>query len=174
MTEVERIRAAIIDFMTKTECTQKQIADESGLSAGLVSQFMSGTYGGDNQKVADTLNKYLSIAKERLNCCNTDVFYPHLENTKIVLNATRYAHRKCEMVLVRGDSGAGKTTRLAVLYSAKCRCNVCYSQCFYKIRSTDIKQDCLSRWVTFQRKQTDASGISDRLSERYKKAADCG
>lgn len=112
MTETQQIRAAVADFMEETGCTQKQIADESGLSAGLVSQFMNGTYGGDNQKVADTLNKYLSIAKERLNCCNTDVFYPHLENTKTVLNAARYAHRKCEMVLVRGDSGAGKTTAL--------------------------------------------------------------
>ena len=112
MTKIKQVRAALTEFMQQSDYTQKQIADESGLSAALVSQFMNGTYTGDNRKVANTLNKYLTIAKDRLNCCNATVFYPDLENTKRVTFAAHYAHTNCEMVLIRGDSGAGKTTAL--------------------------------------------------------------
>jgi DNA transposition AAA+ family ATPase len=112
MAEIAAVRAELIEFMQQTDYTQKQIADECGLSAALISQFMSGTYSGDNQKVSDTLNKYLSIAKDRLNHCISDVFYPELENTRTVTFAAHYAHANCEMVLIRGDSGAGKTTAL--------------------------------------------------------------
>lgn len=112
MTNVEQVRAAFVEFMQQTDYTQKQIADECGLSAPLISQFINGIYTGDNQKAANTLKKYLTIAKDRLNCCNATVFYPELENTKRVTFAAHYAHTNCEMVLIRGDSGAGKTTAL--------------------------------------------------------------
>lgn len=53
-----------------------------------------------------------SILIDRLNYCNTDIFYPELENTRTVTFAAHYVHKNCEMVLIRGDSGAGKTTAL--------------------------------------------------------------
>lgn len=59
MSNVEQVRAALAEFIQQTDYTQKQIADECGLSAPLISQFVNGTYNGDNQKAADTLNKYL-------------------------------------------------------------------------------------------------------------------
>lgn len=82
------------------------------MSATLISQFISDTYKGNNQKVADTLNRYLNIAEERLHHGNSTVFYAELENTRTVTFAAHYAHTNCEMVLIRGDSGAGKTTAL--------------------------------------------------------------
>lgn len=112
MVEIEQVRTELSEFIKQTGYTQKQIAGECGLSTALVSQFISNTYTGDSQKVADTLNKYLIIAKERLNHYNSTVFYPELENTKAVTFAAHYAHTNCEMVLIRGDSGAGKTTAL--------------------------------------------------------------
>lgn len=109
---IEKIRLELLDFMKETSTKQKQIADESGLSAAVISQFISGTYTGDSEKIADTLNKYLRLAKERLNLIDYCHFYKELENTKIVLGAAAYAHRHCEMALIRGDSGTGKTTAL--------------------------------------------------------------
>ena len=100
MANVEQVRAALAEFMQRADYTQKQIADECGLSAPLISQFVNGNYIGDNQKIADTLNKYLIIANDRLNCCNATVFYPELENTKRVTFAAHYAHTNCEMVLI--------------------------------------------------------------------------
>ena len=105
-------RAALTDFMAKSKKTQKQISKEIGLSTAVVSQFLSGTYTGDNNEVAQTINKYLIIGNERLNNVLSTRFYKDLYNTKEVLYAANYAHRHCDIVLVSGDSGAGKTTAL--------------------------------------------------------------
>lgn len=109
---VEKTRVSILQFMEDTGTTQKQVADESGLSTAVVSQFLSNTYSGDNEKAADTLNKYLRIAKERLNVVSVKHFYLELGNTQTVIGAAAYAHKHCEMALIRGDSGTGKTTAL--------------------------------------------------------------
>lgn len=109
---VEQTRAELLAFMEETGTKQKQIADESGLSTAVVSQFISNTYTGDNIKAADTLNKYLKLAKERLNVVSGQRFYKDLGNTQVVNGAAAYAHKHCEMTLIRGDSGAGKTTAL--------------------------------------------------------------
>ena len=109
---IEEVRADLLEFMADTGTKQKQIADESGLSTAVVSQFISGTYTGDNAKAADTLSKYLRLAKERLNVVSYHRFYKELGNTRLVNGAAAYAHKHCEMTLIRGDSGAGKTTAL--------------------------------------------------------------
>ncbi|MDE6003799.1 MAG: AAA family ATPase [Oscillospiraceae bacterium] len=112
MEKIEQVRADLNDFIQHSGYTQKQIAEESSLSIATISHFLNGTYNGDNQKIANTLDKYLIVTKERVHTYKTDIFYPELENTRAVIYAAHYAHTKCEMVLIRGDSGAGKTTAL--------------------------------------------------------------
>ena len=102
----------LLEFMEKSGKTQIQIARETGLSGTLISQFISGTYEGDNDKIADSLEKYLVIATERLESADNTVFYPELRNTKTSLFAVKYAHKNCDVVLLSGDAGAGKTTAL--------------------------------------------------------------
>lgn len=109
---VEQIRAELVDFMDSTEITQKKVADESGLSQTVVSQFISNTYSGDNSKIANTLMKFLRLYKDRLNVKEESCFYADLSNTKTVMGLAAYAHKHCEMALICGDSGAGKTTAL--------------------------------------------------------------
>ena len=102
----------LLEFMEKSGKTQIQIARETGLSGTVISQFISGTYEGDNDKIADSLEKYLVIATERLESSDNTVFYPELRNTKTSLFAVKYAHKNCDVVLLSGDAGAGKTTAL--------------------------------------------------------------
>lgn len=102
----------LLEFMEKSGKTQIQIARETGLSGTVISQFISGTYEGDNDKIADSLEKYLVIAIERLESSDNTVFYPELRNTKTSLFAVKYAHKNCDVVLLSGDAGAGKTTAL--------------------------------------------------------------
>ncbi len=109
---IEETKEKLLSFMEQSGKSQNQIANESGLSATAISQFLSGTYSGDNEKVASTIHKYLIIAEERLNDVNSETFYKELSNTQTVLFGANYAHRKCDIVLVSGDSGAGKTTAL--------------------------------------------------------------
>lgn len=102
----------LLEFMEKSGKTQIQIARETGLSGTVISQFISGTYEGDNDKIADSLEKYLVIATERLESADNTVFYLELRNTKTSLFAVKYAHKNCDVVLLSGDAGAGKTTAL--------------------------------------------------------------
>lgn len=68
----------LLEFMEKSGKTQNQIARETGLSGAVISQFIGGTYEGDNDKIADSLEKYLVTATERLENADNAVFYPEL------------------------------------------------------------------------------------------------
>lgn len=100
------------EFMELSGKSQRQISKETGLSTSVISQFLEGTYTGNNEKVDQTIKQYLTVSKERLNSVQTTVFYEGLYNTKNVLFACAYAHRHNDIALVSGDAGAGKTTAL--------------------------------------------------------------
>lgn len=105
-------RAALAEFMEHSRKSQRQISRETGLSTSVISQFLNGSYTGDNEDVAKTINQYLTVGKERLNNVSEVRFYPELYNTKEVLFTCFYAHRHNDLALVSGDAGAGKTTAL--------------------------------------------------------------
>lgn len=109
---IQQTRKALFNFMKESRKTQKQISKETGLSTSVISQFLNETYSGDNEQIAETISRYLTIGKERLNTVQKSCFYPGLYNTQEVLFACNYAHRKNDVVLVSGDAGAGKTTAL--------------------------------------------------------------
>ncbi len=102
----------LLEFMEKSGKTQIQVARETGLSGTVISQFINGTYKGNNEEIADSIEKYLVIAYERLESADNTVFYADLRNTKTSLFAVKYAHKNCDVVLLSGDAGAGKTTAL--------------------------------------------------------------
>ncbi|MEG1779279.1 MAG: AAA family ATPase, partial [Oscillospiraceae bacterium] len=109
---LETARQELQSFMKQSEKPQKQISKELGLSTSVISQFLNGTYTGNNEEVAKAIHQYLSVSKERLNNVQTVVFYEELQNTRSVLFACNYAHTKNKMTLVSGDAGSGKTTAL--------------------------------------------------------------
>ncbi len=105
-------RTELKEFMELSGKSQRQISKETGLSTSVISQFLDGTYTGNNEKVEQTIKQYLTVSKERLNNVQTTVFYEGLYNTKNVLLACNYAHLHNDIALVSGDAGAGKTTAL--------------------------------------------------------------
>lgn len=106
----DETRKSLSDFMKQSRKTQRQISKETGLSTAVISQFLSGTYSGDNAEIAKTIEKYLVVGKERLKNVDQICFYPYLYNTQEVLFACNYAHKNNEIALISGDAGAGKTT----------------------------------------------------------------
>lgn len=100
------------DFMESSGKSQKQIAKEAALSTSVISQFLNGTYSGNNDEVSETLLKYLEIARQRAAGTKHVKFFSGLKNTEEVLFACRYAHIHNDIALVYGDAGAGKTTAL--------------------------------------------------------------
>ena len=109
---IEQARHELAEFMEQSGKTQAQIARETSLSTATVSQFLNGTYNGDNEKTAAALIKYLRVAQEQLKQTTAETFYRNLRNTVISMGAADYAHKKCEIVLLSGAAGAGKTTAL--------------------------------------------------------------
>ena len=116
MQHIEDARRDLVQFMQDSGKSQRQISKETGLSATRISQFLGGTYMGDTEETAKEIQKYLTVAKARLNTVQTGNFYPELRNTKDVLFACMYAHKHNDVALVCGDAGAGKTTTLASLW----------------------------------------------------------
>ena len=112
MQHIEDARRDLVQFMQDSGKSQRQISKETGLSATRISQFLGGTYMGDTEETAKEIQKYLTVAKARLNTVQTGNFYPELRNTKDVLFACMYAHKHNDVALVCGDAGAGKTTAL--------------------------------------------------------------
>ena len=110
----EEVRAALSEFMQQSGKSQKQLSKEIGVSTSVISQFINGTYTGDNQEIARLIKQYLTIGKERLNDADSFPIYEDLYNTREVLFACNYAHRKNDIALVSGDAGAGKTTALQI------------------------------------------------------------
>ena len=108
----EETRQALADFMGQSRKSQRQLSKETGLSTSVISQFLNGTYTGDNEEVAKTIGQYLAVGKERLNNVSDVQFVENLYNTQEVLFACNYAHRNNDITLVSGDAGAGKTTAL--------------------------------------------------------------
>lgn len=109
---MQHIQNELAAFMKQTGKSQRQISKETGLSTSIISQFLDGSYSGNNEKVAATVSQYLTVGKERLNSVSGVVFYPELYNTKEVLYACKYAHIRNDIALIAGDAGAGKTTAL--------------------------------------------------------------
>ena len=105
-------RTALADFIKQSGKSQRQISKETGLSTSVISQFLNGSYTGDNKEVARTIRQYLTISKQRLNTVSDTQFCPELRNAKDVLFTCLYAHRHNDIALVTGDAGAGKTTTL--------------------------------------------------------------
>lgn len=108
----EETRNALAAFMKESQKSQRQLSKETGLSTSVISQFLNGTYPGDNGEVSKAIEQYLTVGKERLSSVSEARFYEGLYNTREVLFACNYAHRNNDITLVSGDAGAGKTTAL--------------------------------------------------------------
>ena len=108
----DELKGGLRNLMKQTGKSQKQISKEIGISSATVSQFLNGTYTGNNEEISKRVEQYLTVEKDRLNKVNDEVFYTELHNTKSVLFACGIAHNKNLITLVCGEAGAGKTTAL--------------------------------------------------------------
>ena len=109
---IEETRKSLVCFMEQTGTRQSKVAKEMGLSPATISQFLNGTYVGNNTDIAKAVEGYIQIATARLKNKSATVFYEGLRNTQISTFGATYAHKNCEIVLLSGDAGAGKTTAL--------------------------------------------------------------
>lgn len=109
--EKKEFREEFSQFMKQTGKSQKQVSKETGLSTSVISQFLDGKYTGDNGKVQDILNKFLSISKDRLNSVSGTTYYPDLYNTKEVYMPAGMPINITILPLLQGMPEPGKPPR---------------------------------------------------------------
>jgi len=83
-----------------------------GVSVTAISQFLSGKYKGDNQKLARRVESWLQRVSERREY--NEVFIETIDTfaLRIIWKACRDAHIQSEMAVITGPSGVGKTRGL--------------------------------------------------------------
>lgn len=102
----------LTDYMEISGKTQRQVSKETNLSTAVISQFLKGTYNGNNEEIDRIIRKYLELVENRKFNIDCVRYYDSLQNTKITNFVCTYAHQHNDIALVCGDAGAGKTTAL--------------------------------------------------------------
>jgi DNA transposition AAA+ family ATPase len=107
------IAKALREHMAEKSISQGRVAKALGLSTSVISQYLSGNYGGDLAATEAKISQWLEMESQRAD-------RPFLESTGIIqtramtliTQALFVAARDRDMVVITGPAGAGKTTTL--------------------------------------------------------------
>lgn len=108
--EISEVREAVRDVIfdgTQRVVSNKTISDQSKCAASVVSQFMSGTYAGNNNEVARKLNDWLERRLRKEGTTRKEV-YISTHVAELMSGAIDMAHRMCRMAAIVSPSGSGK------------------------------------------------------------------
>lgn len=112
MDNIEKARSRLINYISSTGQSQELISKRIGLSPATISQFLSSSYNGDNEKTAIKINSFIDLQEMRSDYVKAPNFTDKLKNTRKISIALDYVYsNKCTGV-VAGVSGCGKTTAL--------------------------------------------------------------
>jgi len=112
MDNIEKARSKLIDYIRNTRQSQAVISKRIGLSAATISQFLNGSYTGDNEEIAMKIESFLYLQEMRTTYTKAPDFTDSLKNTRKIINTLDYVYaNRCTRV-VAGVSGCGKTTAL--------------------------------------------------------------
>lgn len=123
---ISKARNDLTDYISSTKKKQAAVAKELGVSSSILSQFLSETYIGSNEKVAEKIHQYLAREQERKRYTAAPRFTEDVINTKLVLSTLNYVHSCGAMATIVGAAGCGKTT--ALQHYAENNSNVIYIQ----------------------------------------------
>jgi DNA transposition AAA+ family ATPase len=145
---LERVQA----LMQQQRVSQAQLADEIGMSKGVVSEWLRGGY--DHQStIVPALTAWLSRQHGR---------FFDLRNSRRVLEACEYAVARRRMVLVVGPPGMGKTVALKEFHRQRIAAQ---DEIIYHYTSPVIRHHSLAKMIA-RRLQLGESGSAFDIVER--------
>lgn len=110
------LRGVIRDALeSDRDLTQAKIARESGVSATRVSQWLAGSYAGDNEAVEQMLQRWLDTRVARREVMQTMPRAPDYVATpsaELVYRTLRFAQYAGDVSVIYGAAGVGKTAAL--------------------------------------------------------------
>lgn len=108
--------AAIKEAMAERGLSQAEVARQADVSPTTLSQFLSGSYRGDNEEIARKLTAWLDSLKSGDGLseiiARVSTFTDTLPTTQRILGAAQLAKNAGLIVYVAGSSGVGKTEAL--------------------------------------------------------------
>jgi hypothetical protein len=113
-TPAEQVRQDLRAYMERAHLSQGAVARRLEMAPGRLSEWLSGKYGGDNDKVAELVERFLAATQARP---EPAVSLPArefvaTEASANVIGAVTYARLVRGMAIVWGDPGVGKTMAL--------------------------------------------------------------
>ena len=82
------------------------------MSTATISQFLNGSYNGDNEEIAMKIESFLYLQEMRTSYTKAPDFTDSLKNTRKIINTLDYVYSNRCTGVVSGVSGCGKTTAL--------------------------------------------------------------
>lgn len=98
------------EFIEKNKISQNKAAEANGYTGSVISQYLSGNYKGDVEKVEATLMAWIESEKNRR--ARRAVPIAETENMRRILNVIQIAHEERDIAVITGPAGVGKTTAL--------------------------------------------------------------
>ncbi len=151
------------EFMKARNLSQADIAKNIGMSPGVISQFLKGTYKGDVDaligKIVDLINSVTSRERRIRN-------KPYIETTvaksigDLIAHTIAFSEEEGKIGLVIGDSGHGKSTCLRQY--AEVHQNAIYIEMHTAMTSRSL----FARLAEHEKIKVDSSGNLDSLAER--------
>lgn len=116
----EQVRLDVSQAISAGSLAQSSVAREAGISTAALSQFLGGTYQGNNAAMASKLAAWLSNQEDRARLPLGLIRKHDFVATKAagkIKSALKYAQVAADFAVVTGEPGAGKTAALQVYQS---------------------------------------------------------
>lgn len=107
-TQFNDLRQRLRKYLADTGKSQEYVGSSIDKTSSVVSQFLSGQYKGDNDKIATLLEQFLDLESERSSVPHLDEFVQTRVSRSIV-QLCNYCHSHNTGGLVTADAGMGKT-----------------------------------------------------------------
>ena len=108
--EMHQLTERLKRHITAGGITQNQVAKSIGVSGGAISSWLSGTYRGDNEKLAHSIGVYLRKQESRSRTLRLPTV--SIEPYRQIHYTMDIAAEETDIVLICGQAGTGKTTAL--------------------------------------------------------------
>ncbi|EJS5187462.1 AAA family ATPase [Salmonella enterica] len=100
------------DVMDAHGYSQGQVARAIGRSSATMNQYLQGKYNGDIADMEERIGHFLRRVREKQNALRIDERFVSTPTARKGLEVLAYAHQECEICVLYGAAGLGKTITL--------------------------------------------------------------
>ncbi|EAV3016287.1 AAA family ATPase [Salmonella enterica] len=100
------------DVMDTHGYSQGQVARAIGRSSATMNQYLQGKYNGDIADMEERISNFIRRVREKQNALRIDERFVSTPTARKGLEVLAYAHQECEICVLYGAAGLGKTITL--------------------------------------------------------------